>query len=81
MKALDRRLRRLEDQLRHAIEALHKSEGPPGFSPVEWTTQRLDEWGIVLGPNESLAEATARALGWTCPQLRNYLEGRAAGKR
>ena len=35
--------------------------------------------GVVQGPNESLAEAFARALGITCLQLKSYLAARAAG--
>jgi hypothetical protein len=46
---------------------------------LEWITQKLDEWGIVRGPNESLMETFARALGWDPRQLQRFLKDRAAG--
>jgi hypothetical protein len=79
MKALSRRLRRLENQFALAMAARPKPAVPPGPSPTEWIIHKLAEWGIVRGPNESLAETTARALGWTPIQLRGYLQNRAAG--
>ena len=79
MKDLSRRLRRLEDQLAPAIEALHQSTVTSEPSPLEWITQKLDEWGIVRVPNESLMETFARALGWDPRQLQRFLKDRAAG--
>jgi hypothetical protein len=40
---------------------------------------RLAAMGFVLGPNESLAEMTARAMGISCQELRAELQRRAAG--
>jgi hypothetical protein len=77
MNALAKRLSRLEDRLRPVLDAMREPVGNDTFSPVDWFTQKLDEWGIVRGTNESLAEATARALGWTSAQLRADLQRRA----
>ena len=79
MKALSRRLRRLEGQFAHAIAARRKSAVPPEPSPAAWIAQKLDHWGVVRGSNEGLAETTARALAWAPMQLRNYLQNRALG--
>ena len=79
MKALSRRLRRLENQFALAMAARPKPSVPSGPSGRERIIHKLAEWGIVRDPKESLAETTARALGWTSIQLRGYLQNRAAG--
>jgi len=71
MKTICGRLQKLEDHVQPAIESLRKSAEPQRPSLVAWIAQKLDEWGIVRGPNESLAQATARGHACTCPQLRN----------
>jgi hypothetical protein len=47
------------------------------FNPLSARFE-LAEWGSVRGPNESLAETTARALGSMPIQLRGYLQTRTA---
>jgi hypothetical protein len=79
MKTLSRRVRRLENQFALAISARPKPSVPSDSSGREWIIQKLNEWGIVRDPKESLAETTARALGLTSIQLRCYLQNRAAG--
>ena len=77
MNALARRLSRLEERLRPTLDAMREPVGNDSFSPVDWFTQKLHECGIVRAVNESLAEATARALGWTSAELRADLQRRA----
>ena len=65
---LERVLRKLPPQL-------------PDESPAPIIAGWLAGWGIVRGENESLAEATARAMGITSRELRAQLELRAARSR
>ena len=70
------RVRRLEDRYAAAINAWRQQDGPSGTDVL---TGILARFGIVRGPNESLAETTARALGITCRDLQVELQRRAAG--
>lgn len=80
MKPVLRRVRDLERRYGPALEAMRKPAIPEGPSGAEELARRLTSRGIVRGPNESLAETTARAMGWNITQLRQYLEGRAYGQ-
>lgn len=75
MKAIARRLRRLEERFRPAFRAA------PAYDPVAAQELRdaLARAGFVAGPLERLAEVWARAMGITCFELRGLLERRAAG--
>ena len=75
-KTVGGRIRKLEIQFGAAIEAMRKVDGPSG---AEQIAERLASFGIVPGPNESLAETTARAMGWTARELQADLQRRAAG--
>ena len=78
MKTVVARVRKLEDRYAAAINARRQQDGPSGTDVL---TGILARFGIVRGPNESLAETTARALGWTARDLRAKLQRRAAGVR
>ena len=52
---------------------------PAGLSGAEVLGAKLAALGIILEPNESLAEATARALRMTVGELREELHWRASG--
>jgi hypothetical protein len=76
MKALTRRLLRLEARFGAMAEATRTSAVPSGAQQIaEW----LGAWGIVRECNESLAETTARAMGWSMAELRSALQRRADG--
>ena len=72
MKTIIRRLQKLELRI------------PPSTEVVDLSgADVLAEWlaglGIVRGPNESLAETTARAMGISGPELWAELQRRAWG--
>jgi hypothetical protein len=73
-KIFHRRLERLEQGV--ARQRVASSICP---SPAPQIAQWLDSIGIVREPNESLAEATARAMGLSSQELRAELQQRAAG--
>jgi hypothetical protein len=75
MKAIARRLRRLEERLRPALRAIARYDP----SATDRLRGALAAHGFVPGPLESLAEVCARAMGITCPELRARLGRRAAG--
>jgi hypothetical protein len=78
MRAISRRLERVEMKMRPALEAMRKTailEGPPA---IEVLRANLARMGVEQEGNESLAETTARALGVTCQELRRHLQLRAA---
>ena len=77
MSALSNRVRRLEERLHPVIERMRQSEIPAGPPAVEVITELLARAGVERGPNESLAETTARAMGWSMRELRQELERRA----
>ena len=74
-QSLARRLAQLEI---HAAAQRAKTPAP-GFGAVEKLREVLQGCGVEQLPAESMAEATARALGMSCPELRRWLEVRAYG--
>jgi hypothetical protein len=76
MKTVVARLRKLEDRYGAAITARRQQDGPSGTDVL---TGILARFGIVPGPNESLAETTARAMGISSQELRAELQQRAFG--
>lgn len=74
MKTIARRLRRLEERLRPALRAISPYD-PEATDRLRGT---LASAGFVPGPEESLAEAWARAMGITCLELRALLGRRTA---
>jgi len=75
-KTVHGRIRKLEIRYSAAIAARQKDDSTSGAAKIaEW----LARFGIAPGPNESLAETTARALGITCRELQTELQRRAAG--
>jgi hypothetical protein len=79
MRAVQRRVQRLEQRYQTALEVLRRASGPAGPSATEVLAATLADMGVERGAHESLAETTARAMGWTIPQLRQELQFRAAG--
>jgi hypothetical protein len=77
MRAISRRVHRLEGQLRPALEAMRKAAVPPGPSAAELIRANLARMGIDQQGDESLAETMARAMGISCQELRRYLHLRA----
>ena len=77
MSALSNRVLRLEGRRRLGPGARRGADGPVGPSAVEELAERLASLGLKRDPNESLAEMTARALGWSISELREELERRA----
>jgi hypothetical protein len=75
MKAVSRRLRRLEERLRPAFRSATKYDP----SATDQLRAKLAAAGFIAGPVESLDEVWARAMGITCVELRTLLEQRAAG--
>jgi len=78
MRAISRRLERVEVKMRPALEAMRKAAVPESPPAVELLRANLARMGIEQGPTESLAEATARAMGISCHELRQQLIMRAA---
>lgn len=76
MKPLAKRLARLENRVGWISKSKAAAVGPSGATVI---AQQLAELGVVRQGNESLAETTARAFGWTMPQLRTALVQRSAG--
>jgi len=72
-KQLMRRLQRLEKTLEWRERAVPTPSAAPQFEAY------LASKGIFREGSESLAETTARAFGWTIPQLRAALMQRGAG--
>jgi len=79
MKAISRRLGRLEKEWGHALEAERRKAERSNPSPAQWIAKKLDEFGFVRDPKESLIESLARALGLSVLQVRQFLLRRAAG--
>jgi hypothetical protein len=77
MRAITRRVHRLEEQLWPALEAMRKAAVPAGPSGAEVLRANLARLGIEQGPNESLAETAARAMGISYQQFRRELMMRA----
>ena len=71
---------RLKSRIAELERAIAKVAAPtaPGQSPALLLASRL-AMGIERGPNESLAETTARALGISPRELRAEFQRRAAG--
>jgi hypothetical protein len=67
---LSKRLERLEARVMPAPIV-------PCQSPANLLASRLAAMGIERGPNESLAETTARAMGISVRELRAELQRRA----
>jgi hypothetical protein len=66
------------------LERISKAQAPAnspdvGESACEKVRQYLHARGIEQGPMESLMETLARAVGITCPELRERLRARALG--
>lgn len=78
MRAINRRLERVELQMRPALEAMRKAAVPEGPPAIEVLRANLARLGIEPEANESLAETTARAMGINCQELRQQLYRRAA---
>jgi len=76
MKTVFERVRKLETRFGSTTEAMREPAGP---SAAEVIGARLAALGIVRGPNESLAETTARAMGLSVREFRAELQRRAAG--
>ena len=76
MKAVIKRLLRLEARFGSMAEATHTAAVPSGAAVI---AQNLASLGIVREPNESLAETTARAMGLSIPELRSELLQIAVG--
>ena len=76
MKAVSERLERLEARFGTTSEAMRRTAGP---SVAEELAKGIAAWGIVRGPNESVAEMTARAMGISVREFRAQLLRRAAG--
>jgi hypothetical protein len=72
---------RLKSRIAELERAIAKVAAPtaPGQSPALLLASRLAAMGIERGPNESLAETTARALGISPRELRAEFQRRAAG--
>jgi len=77
MRAISRRLERVEEKMRPALEAARKAAVPVGPPAVEVLRANLARMGIEPGPGESLAETTARAMGISNLELRRQLMMRA----
>ena len=71
----------LKSRLDRIEKALPKPEPPPVPSAAPLIAARLAALGFELGPNESLAEMWARAMGISCAQLRADLHRHAVGLR
>jgi len=76
MRAVTKRLVRLEAQFAPMKEATRMATVPSGTALI---AQWLDSLGVAREGNESLAETTARAMGWSMGELRAALLRRAAG--
>ena len=62
MKALSRRLHRLEKEWVHTLEAERRKAERSNSSAAQWIAKKRDEFGFVRDPKESLIESLARAL-------------------
>ena len=78
MRAITRRVHRLEEQLWPALEAMRKAAVPAGPSGAEVLRANLARLGVEQGPNESLAEAAVRVMGISYLELKQRLH-RMAG--
>ena len=67
---------RLKSRIDRVEKAIARVPKPAvvGESPALLLASRLAAWGIERGPNESLAETTARAMGISVRDLRAKLE-------
>ncbi len=63
IKAVHKRIPRLEDQFRVALKAMRKPAVPEGPPPTAVVGAQPASMGIEPGPNQSLAGTAARALG------------------
>jgi hypothetical protein len=72
---------KLKSRLATLEKAMRKPPAPtvPGQSAVPLLASRLAAWGVERGPNESLAETTARAFGISPRELRAEFQRRAGG--
>ena len=72
---------RLKSRIAELERAIAKVAAPtaPGQSPALLLASGLAAMGIERGPNESLAETTAQALGISPRELRAEFQRRAAG--
>ena len=77
MSVIGKRMNRLEDQFRPALEAMRKAAVPEGPPATEVLRKNLARMGIEQEATESLAETTARAMGISCQELRQRLMMRA----
>jgi hypothetical protein len=76
MKTMVARVRKLEDRYKAAINARRQQDRPSGTDVLMGILARF---GIPRGPNEGLAETTAREMGLSPRELRAELQRRAAG--
>lgn len=76
MKAVTKRLLRLEARFGAITKAARTAAVPSGAAVIAENLARL---GVVREGNESLAEMTARAEGWSMAELRAALLRRANG--
>ena len=65
---MTKRLLRLEARFGSLAEPMRRGDVP---SAAELIAERLARFGIVRGPNESLAETTARAMGVVATDIAN----------
>jgi hypothetical protein len=69
----------MQSKLKSRLDTLEKATRKPPASPVFGQApalllaSRLAAWGIERGPNESLVETTARAMGISVKDLRAML--------
>jgi hypothetical protein len=70
---------RLNSRLAHLEKAMRKARAPTVFdqSPTLLLASRLAAMGFERGPDESLAETTARAMGISVREFRAELLRRA----
>jgi len=76
VKAVTKRLLRLEARFGSMAETMRKNAAPSGAQVI---AERLSALGSFREPNESLAEMTARATRWSMAELWAALQRRADG--
>ena len=74
MRAMGRRVHRLEEHMRPMLEAARKAEIPETPSASDLFVAILRLGGVERGPCESWCDAAARAMGWSIDQLRAEMQ-------
>jgi hypothetical protein len=73
----------LTSMLKRRLDRIEKAMPKPVTSSCPSVVPQIERWlankGVVRKDEESLAETTARALGWSMAELRQDLQGRARG--